>query len=170
MSSAEKAFCALSAATNPGGQATFCYTGPTLPGGDTIAAYADTNLSNTQDAGGAVSGVPSDGQLAFPVTFILTDILNEFYGRAVVRRVTYLAFAMVGLSFLIIYAAGAMPWWPVAEAPDWSGVTPAQFKSVFTQAFPEYWLYVLGLLFVLVTLFLPQGVMGLLARRGRRAA
>jgi urea transport system permease protein len=43
-------------------------------------------------------------------------------------------------------------------------------KSVFTQAFPEYWLYVLGLLFVLVTLFLPQGVMGLLARRrGARA-
>jgi len=43
-------------------------------------------------------------------------------------------------------------------------------KSVFTQAFPEYWLYVLGLLFVLVTLFLPQGVMGLFARlRGARA-
>ena len=29
----------------------------------------------------------SAGQLAFPVTFILTDILNEFYGRKVVRRV-----------------------------------------------------------------------------------
>jgi urea transport system permease protein len=34
-------------------------------------------------------------------------------------------------------------------------------KSFFTQAFPEYWLYVLGLLFILVTLFLPRGVMGL---------
>jgi urea transport system permease protein len=34
-------------------------------------------------------------------------------------------------------------------------------KSLFTQAFPEYWLYVLGLLFILVTLFLPQGVVGL---------
>ena len=40
-------------------------------------------------------------------------------------------------------------------------------KSFFTQAFPEYWLFVLGLLFVLVTLFLPQGVMGLLQRRRR---
>jgi urea transport system permease protein len=37
-------------------------------------------------------------------------------------------------------------------------------KSVFTVAFPEFWLYFLGLIFVLVTLFLPQGVMGLLAR------
>jgi len=43
-------------------------------------------------------------------------------------------------------------------------------KSFFTQAFPEYWLYVLGLLFILVTLFLPHGVMGLLATAGRRKA
>src|SRR6266704_4600782 len=37
-------------------------------------------------------------------------------------------------------------------------------KSFFTQAFPEYWLFFLGLLFILVTLFLPQGVLGLLNR------
>ncbi|MBM3385509.1 MAG: urea ABC transporter permease subunit UrtC, partial [Betaproteobacteria bacterium] len=40
-------------------------------------------------------------------------------------------------------------------------------KSFFTQAFPEFWLYFLGLLFILVTLFLPQGVVGL-ARKLRR--
>jgi urea transport system permease protein len=38
-------------------------------------------------------------------------------------------------------------------------------KSVFTQAFPEYWLYALGLIFILVTLFLPQGVIGLIRRK-----
>jgi urea transport system permease protein len=38
-------------------------------------------------------------------------------------------------------------------------------KSYFTQAFPEYWLYALGLIFILVTLFLPQGVMGLLKKK-----
>ncbi|MFA5911964.1 MAG: urea ABC transporter permease subunit UrtC [Burkholderiales bacterium] len=43
-------------------------------------------------------------------------------------------------------------------------------KSVLTVAFPEYWLFFLGLLFVLVTLFLPQGVIGLLnSSRSRRA-
>ena len=41
-------------------------------------------------------------------------------------------------------------------------------KSFFTQAFPEVWLYALGLIFILVTLFLPRGIMGLLAGRGRR--
>jgi urea transport system permease protein len=42
-------------------------------------------------------------------------------------------------------------------------------KSWFTMAVPEYWLFFLGLLFVLVTLFLPDGVLGLLRRlNGRR--
>jgi len=42
-------------------------------------------------------------------------------------------------------------------------------KSWFTQAFPEFWLYFLGALFIAVTLFLPQGLLGLAAslRRAR---
>ena len=76
----------------------------------------------------------SVGQIAFPVTFILTDILNEFYGRKVVRRVTYLAFCMVGLTFGLIYLADAVPWAPLALASDWTGVSPKEFEIVFTQA------------------------------------
>ena len=38
-------------------------------------------------------------------------------------------------------------------------------KTWFTTAFPEIWLYALGALFVVVTLALPRGVVGLLARR-----
>ncbi len=43
-------------------------------------------------------------------------------------------------------------------------------KSFFTQTVPEYWLFFLGLLFVLVTLFLPQGIAGWFAsiNRSRR--
>jgi len=44
-------------------------------------------------------------------------------------------------------------------------------KSWFTVAYPEYWLYFLGLLFVLVTLLLPRGLLGLgesLTQRWRR--
>ncbi len=37
-------------------------------------------------------------------------------------------------------------------------------KSYFTVAFPEYWLYFLGLIFILCTLFLPTGVLGLLQK------
>ena len=46
-------------------------------------------------------------------------------------------------------------------------------KSWFTVAFPEYWLFFLGLIFILVTLYLPRGVLGevraYLQKRGERA-
>jgi urea transport system permease protein len=35
-------------------------------------------------------------------------------------------------------------------------------KTYFTAALPEVWLYALGALFVLVTLFLPRGIVGLI--------
>ncbi|MBT7108774.1 MAG: urea ABC transporter permease subunit UrtC, partial [Methylococcales bacterium] len=35
----------------------------------------------------------------------------------------------------------------------------------FTAALPEVWLFALGGLFVLVTLFLPYGIVGLLRRK-----
>ncbi|MDB6060913.1 MAG: urtC [Verrucomicrobiaceae bacterium] len=38
-------------------------------------------------------------------------------------------------------------------------------KTWFTAAFPEVWLFALGALFVLVTLFLPKGIAGLLATK-----
>ncbi len=44
-------------------------------------------------------------------------------------------------------------------------------KSWFTVAFPEFWLFFLGALFIAVTLFLPHGLLGLLQKlRGRSAA
>jgi len=39
-------------------------------------------------------------------------------------------------------------------------------KSVLTVAFPELWLFVLGLSFIVVTRWLPRGVLGLLWREG----
>src|SRR5579862_6345292 len=43
-------------------------------------------------------------------------------------------------------------------------------KTYFTAAFPEYWLYALGALFVLTTLFLPRGLLGLLTQRREKPA
>jgi urea transport system permease protein len=41
-------------------------------------------------------------------------------------------------------------------------------KTYFTSALPEVWLYALGTLFVVVTLFLPRGIVGLVRGRARR--
>lgn len=45
-------------------------------------------------------------------------------------------------------------------------------KSWFTGAFPDLWLYALGLIFIVVTLFMPQGILGLAQkfRKNREAA
>jgi urea transport system permease protein len=43
-------------------------------------------------------------------------------------------------------------------------------KSWFTTELPDYWLYVLGAAFVAVTLFLPQGLVGLVQRLKHRKA
>jgi hypothetical protein len=44
-----------SATTDANGEAQFCYTGPPLPGSDSISAFADNDSSGTQD-----TGEPSD--------------------------------------------------------------------------------------------------------------
>jgi urea transport system permease protein len=41
-------------------------------------------------------------------------------------------------------------------------------KTYFTTAFPEVWNYALGALFVLVTLFLPRGIIGLVSGRVKK--
>lgn len=70
----------------------------------------------------------SVGEIPFPLTFILTDLINEFYGRKTARRVTLLGFAMIGLTVLIIQVADRVPFSPA------SAVTPASFANVFSSA------------------------------------
>jgi urea transport system permease protein len=43
-------------------------------------------------------------------------------------------------------------------------------KTWFTSVLPQYWLFVLGAIFVLVTLFLPQGIAGLVRKLWARRA
>jgi urea transport system permease protein len=41
-------------------------------------------------------------------------------------------------------------------------------KTYFTGAFPEVWLFALGGLFILVTLFAPNGIIGLFKRKPKQ--
>ncbi len=95
------------------------------------------NLIAGKVAGFSVAGHDvsmSAGAIPFPLTFILTDILNEFYGRRVVRRVTFLGFAMTALAFLMLLVAAALPWMAAAHEPGWQGLPPSAWNSVFTGA------------------------------------
>lgn len=45
------------------------------------------------------------GVLIWPIVFILTDVINEYFGRKGVIRLSYLAVAMIGYAFVFIYLA-----------------------------------------------------------------
>jgi queuosine precursor transporter len=70
----------------------------------------------------------SVGEIPFPLTFILTDIINEFYGRETARRITLLGFAMTGLAILLIRIADLAVWFPGSQ------MTPAAYDNVFLGA------------------------------------
>ncbi|MBK9108088.1 MAG: queuosine precursor transporter [Saprospiraceae bacterium] len=45
------------------------------------------------------------GVLIWPIVFILTDIINEYFGKKGVIRLSYLAIGMISYSFILIYFA-----------------------------------------------------------------
>ena len=71
------------------------------------------------------------GMLAFPVTFLLTDLLNEFYGKRAARFVTWVGFGMAVLAFLLVTGATAVPFADFTKQPGWDGTTEAAFNNVF---------------------------------------
>lgn len=51
----------------------------------------------------------SAGIIPFPITFILTDLLNEFYGKQGARFVTWVGFGMCFLTFGFLSVCGYLP-------------------------------------------------------------
>jgi uncharacterized integral membrane protein (TIGR00697 family) len=71
------------------------------------------------------------GMVPFPVTFLLTDVINEFYGQRAARFITLVGFGMGVLSFAIIYLSASIPFAEFTRAADWTGVTEQTFNNVF---------------------------------------
>src|SRR5882757_2393369 len=49
------------------------------------------------------------GVLLWPLEFIMTDIVNEYYGPKAVRRISYTAVALIAYAFLMFYLAMGVP-------------------------------------------------------------
>ena len=71
------------------------------------------------------SVVMTTGVLAFPVTFIVTDVMNEYFGKRGIRFVTFLGAALVVFQFVLLRAAIAVPTAAISPVPD------AAFTAVF---------------------------------------
>ena len=49
------------------------------------------------------------GVLLWPLEFIITDIVNEYYGPKAVRRISYTAIALISYAFVMFYLAMEIP-------------------------------------------------------------
>jgi uncharacterized integral membrane protein (TIGR00697 family) len=49
------------------------------------------------------------GVIVWPIVFVTTDIINEYYGTDGVKRITYLTFSFIAYIFLVIWAATHLP-------------------------------------------------------------
>jgi queuosine precursor transporter len=69
------------------------------------------------------------GMLTFPATFLLTDLLNEYYGKRGARRVMWIAASTAMFVFAVINLAQAMPY---LDAPY--NIDRVHFEQVFGSA------------------------------------
>jgi uncharacterized integral membrane protein (TIGR00697 family) len=80
---------------------------------------------------GPIEAVMSVAMIAFPVTFVLTDLLHEFYGKKAARFVTWLGLGMALFTFAAIRIASDIEWAPLTRAPDYRGTVESAFNNVF---------------------------------------
>jgi uncharacterized integral membrane protein (TIGR00697 family) len=76
------------------------------------------------------------GVLLWPLEFIITDIVNEYYGPKAVRRISYTAIILIAYAFFMFYAAMSIPpadFW-ISSKKD-TGIDNMQlaFGSIFGQ-------------------------------------
>lgn len=62
--------------------------------------------------------VMTAGVIAFPVTFVVTDVINEYFGRPGIRFVTFVGLAMIVFAFGLLQLALAVPTAPASPVSD----------------------------------------------------
>jgi uncharacterized integral membrane protein (TIGR00697 family) len=75
------------------------------------------------------SAVMSIGILPWPIVFVTTDLINDYFGEKGVRKLSLITASLIAYTFVILYLAMQIP------AVDGKNlVTDAQFKGVFGQS------------------------------------
>lgn len=71
------------------------------------------------------------GILPWPVVFLLTDLMNEFYGEKAIRRLSWITAILISYCFLIVLIALHVN---TKEIPGAGLASDAEFRKVFGQA------------------------------------
>lgn len=76
------------------------------------------------------------GVLLWPLEFVMTDIINEYYGPKAVRRISYIAVGLIMYAFLMFYVAMGVPaadfWFSSGTADGIPDMSKA-FNGIFGQ-------------------------------------
>jgi uncharacterized integral membrane protein (TIGR00697 family) len=73
--------------------------------------------------------VMSIGILPWPIVFIVTDLINEYYGKQVVKKLSILTTCLIAYTFVILFFAMKIP-----AVVGEKMVSDAQFNGVFGQS------------------------------------
>jgi uncharacterized integral membrane protein (TIGR00697 family) len=73
--------------------------------------------------------IMSIGIIPWPVVFLTTDLINEYYGRDGVKKLSLITASLIGYAFVILFVAIKVP-----AAVGISAVTDNQFYAVFGQS------------------------------------
>ncbi len=93
----------------------------------------------------------SCGVLLWPLEFIITDVVNEYYGPKAVKRISYIAVALISYAFFIFYLAINFPpadfWISSGNQNNIPNMNDA-FTSIFGQGM---WIIVASIIAFLVS-------------------
>ncbi|MFM2392233.1 MAG: hypothetical protein RLZZ546_210 [Bacteroidota bacterium] len=73
--------------------------------------------------------VMSIGILPWPIVFLTTDLINEYFGQKGVRKLSFITAALITYAFIILFLAMTIP-----AAKGISPVNDSQFQAVFGQS------------------------------------
>ncbi|MCB2220843.1 MAG: queuosine precursor transporter [Bacteroidetes bacterium] len=98
----------------------------------------------------------SIGIIPWPVVFLTTDLINEYFGRQGVRRLTILTSVLIAYAFILLYFGMLVP------ASGISPVTDEFFRGVFGQSM---WIIVGSIIAFLASQLLDVVVFWLIRKR-----
>ncbi len=77
------------------------------------------------------------GVLLWPLEFVITDVVNEYYGPKAVRRISFIAVALISYAFLMFYFAIHVPpntdFWTGSQQANGIPDMQAAFSGIFGQ-------------------------------------
>jgi uncharacterized integral membrane protein (TIGR00697 family) len=76
------------------------------------------------------------GVLLWPLEFVMTDLVNEYYGPKAVRRISYTAIALIAYAFVMFYWAMGVPaadFWVTSKVAEGVPDMPSAFNAIFGQ-------------------------------------